>query len=331
MWLDRTVVRTSLLVAAGGGVLVAAWLVLERNDAAKPPQKTPASELSCQQHLDSARRAMTRSKLDADIEVRELEQLAQAVASKRCRDDAEALIDGRARWYHREAETDPVKLGRAERLYDAYLVAFRDGPHFAEDQYYRAEVAWTRAETESNPQLQRDRWERAAVWFGKVVATRNVEAKLLKEAAYAAVRAWHNTVANDEEPTDDNMTLLAIPPARQALIGAFRDYRAIASDDEAVGMMFLEANMLRHYGHFDEALPLFVDILDHHREHETAEYAANLMLDTYNRLGRYPELVALARHLMSDRHFLADKPELAANVAMIDRAARIRHAHAGEP
>jgi len=60
----------------------------------------------------------------------------------------------------------------------------------------------------------------------------------------------------------------------RSLIAAMHAYRAIAADDEAVAMIFIEGNLLRRYGHPDEALPLFRDIVDNHPEHEVAEYAA---------------------------------------------------------
>jgi hypothetical protein len=91
-------------------------------------------------------------------------------------------------------------------------------------------------------------------------------------------------------------------------------------------MEFLEGSMLRRHGRQDEALPLFLDILDHHRDHETAEYAAHLALDSYDQLGRRDDMLALARKLAADPKFLAGKPDLAAILARIDHAARGPHA-----
>ncbi len=62
-------------------------------------------------------------------------------------------------------------------------------------------------------------------------------------------------------------------------------------------MKFLKANIYRRYNHFDEAIPIFQDILDHHRQHETAEYSANLLLDTYNRMNKIQDMVALTDKL----------------------------------
>jgi tetratricopeptide (TPR) repeat protein len=76
-------------------------------------------------------------------------------------------------------------------------------------------------------------------------------------------------------------------------------------------MKFLKANIYRRYNHFDKALPIFHDILDKHRFHETAEYSANLLLDSYNRAQRYDDMLALADKLEGDKKFLEGKEELA--------------------
>lgn len=74
----------------------------------------------------------------------------------------------------------------------------------------------------------------------------------------------------------------------------------------------------------------FLEILAKHRKHETAEYAAHLLLDTYNRLAKYDELVALAERLRADTQFLADKPDLAELVKRI-REQSLRKAKSAPP
>ena len=74
-----------------------------------------------------------------------------------------------------------------------------------------------------------------------------------------------------------------IPPREEKMLAAFDiyiNYIKDPKDDELVGMKFLKANIYRRYNHFDKAIPLFMDILDKHRSHESAEYSANLLLDT---------------------------------------------------
>src|SRR3954447_3321484 len=104
-----------------------------------------------------------------------------------------------------------------------------------------------------------------------------------------------------------------MPPREQKMLDGFDiyiNYIRDPKDDELVGMKFMKANIYRRYGHYDEALPIFQDILDHHRQHETAEYSANLLLDSYNRTQKYDELVALADKLDGDKAFLEGKDDL---------------------
>jgi len=64
-------------------------------------------------------------------------------------------------------------------------------------------------------------------------------------------------------------------------------------------MKFLKRTSIAATNHFDEASPLFMDILEHHTQHETAEFSANLLLDTYNRLQKYDEMLTLVDKLDS--------------------------------
>jgi len=123
------------------------------------------------------------------------------------------------------------------------------------------------------------------------------------------------------EPSRCQLTATPVATSREGtLLDALATVRSLGTSDD-VAMTFLEANMLRRSGNFDDALTLFLDILDHHMDHETAEYAADLALDCYQSLGRRAERTALARRLLKNRHFLRGKSELAAKAA---RAAYVR-------
>jgi tetratricopeptide (TPR) repeat protein len=260
--------------------------------------------------------------------------LPQAEAQE-CHDNAAAMSGELARAYHSEsAKTkNPETLAYAEKLYKVYLDVFTDAEDYAQTQYFYAELQWSRAESEKNPRLQTELWENAAVSFTDVVKTGKVEPKLMKEAAYAAVLGWKNALNVDPrvraqaDKTDDvNKDYdkvpppKPIPPREEKMLAAFDiyiNYIKDPKDDELVGMKFLKANIYRRYNHFDQAMPIFLDILDHHRQHETAEYSANLLLDTYNRMQRYDDMLALADKLEGDKKFLEGKEELAEVLAKI--------------
>jgi tetratricopeptide (TPR) repeat protein len=102
-----------------------------------------------------------------------------------------------------------------------------------------------------------------------------------------------------------------------AAFDIYINYIKDPKDDELVGMKFLKANIYRRYNHFDQAIPLFLDIIEKHREHETAEYSANLLLDTYNRTQNYDGMLALAEKLGKDQKFLDGKDDLKQTLATI--------------
>jgi hypothetical protein len=67
-------------------------------------------------------------------------------------------------------------------------------------------------------------------------------------------------------------------------------------------------------------------VLVKHRKHEAAELAAQLMLDAYNRLHRYDEMLALAKQLGDDKAFLESKPELAEVIVRLQHQALVKRA-----
>lgn len=256
-----------------------------------------------------------------------------AVEAQECHDNAAAMSGELARAYHSEsAKTrNPETLAYADKLYRVYLDVFPDAADYAQTEYFYAELLWTRAEMEKNARLQTELWENAAVAFTDVVKTRKVEPKLIKESAYASVLAWKNALnvdprvkqqVADEDPqqADKEVAKQEIPAREKKMLAAFDiyiNYIKDPKDDELVGMKFMKANIYRRYGHYEEAIPIFQDIIDHHRQHETAEYSANLLLDTYNRQKRYDDLVALADKLENDKKFLEGKEDLQARLLQI--------------
>ncbi len=255
--------------------------------------------------------------------------------AQECHDNAAAMSGELARAYHSEsAKTkNSETLAYAEKLYKVYLDVFPDAPDYAQTQYFYAELIWSRAENEKNARLQTELWENAAVAFTDVVKIGKVEPKLVKEAAYAAVLGWKNAlnvdprVKNQADKVEDiNKDYDKVPPAKpippreEKMLAAFDiyiNYIKDPKDDELVGMKFLKANIYRRYNQFDKAIPLFEDILAKHRQHETAEYAANLLLDTYNRMQRYDEMLVLVDKLDGDKKFLEGKEELTSTMAKI--------------
>jgi tetratricopeptide (TPR) repeat protein len=256
--------------------------------------------------------------------------LPQAEAQE-CHDNAAAMSGELARAYHSEsAKTkNPETLAYAEKLYKVYLQVFPDAQDFADTEYFYAELLWSRAETEKNARLQTELWEDAATAFTDVVKHGKVDARRMKEAAYAAVLGWKNAlnvdprakqVADMDNPTDKDAQPKPIPEREQKMLAAFDiyiNYIKDPKDDDLVAMKFVKANTYRRYNHYDEAIPIFLDILDHHKQHETAEFAANLLLDIYNNQQRYDDMLALVDKLDGDARFLEGKDDLRTTLARL--------------
>jgi len=250
-----------------------------------------------------------------------------APEAQECHDNAAAMSGELARMYHSEAARtkNAETLGYAERLYHVYLDGFPDARDYAETAFYYADLLWARAEAEPTPRLKPERWESAGTAFSALLATGKLDAKRTKEAAYAAALAYMRALQMDPRPSmgrladaDHEYTEIPakvpLPPREQKVLDAFAQYLRYVkdkNDEERIGMMFMSATTLRRYHHYDKAIPIFEDLLANHRTHETAEFAANLLLDSYNRIRAYDKMLALAGQLRRDKAFLEGKTELA--------------------
>jgi tetratricopeptide (TPR) repeat protein len=204
-----------------------------------------------------------------------------------------------------------------------------------------AEQLWSAAAAETNVRAATDAWDKAAASFLAIVDAGKLPAPVQKECAYAAMLAVKNAMSVDPRVRSTDADKASwdrapapkpIPEREQRFIRIAEAYWKLdASSDDAVDMRFLHANILRRYEHLDEAITILRDILDHHRDHEVAEYSANLALDSYNRLQRHDELVALADALRTDAAFMAKFPDTAELVRKIHvQSQSMRAGHCSE-
>ncbi|MGE0548616.1 MAG: hypothetical protein AB7O24_16935 [Kofleriaceae bacterium] len=182
-----------------------------------------------------------------------------------------------------------------------------------------AERAWTNAEQERDPTRQVEGWERSAAAFGDVVEHENLDPKAMSEAARAAVLSWRNAIA-----MSGNASTAQSGERTRAIIAAYDAYITHAidpTDPQVIGVKFLKAQLYHRRRQLDLAVPLLREILDHHRQHESAEPAAQLLLDCYNQLGQHDHMLALVDELARDDSFLAGKPELQATIRALQTQA----------
>jgi tetratricopeptide (TPR) repeat protein len=211
--------------------------------------------------------------------------------------------------WHKEAQrtknADTYQL--AGMVYKEFLSHFSQEKDTPEITFYYGEILW-----------QMQAWKDAAETYTKVVQL-DPKGKYVKDAAYAAVLAWKNAlniddsgegVDKDKQKEKDVTKPRPIPEYQKKMIEAFDTYIKYVPDaPELVKIKYRKARVFYDYNHFDEAIKLFADIVDHHTTDELAIYSANLLLDSLNILKRYKELLATVEKylvnpiLMKDQEF----------------------------
>ncbi|HPH66670.1 MAG TPA: hypothetical protein PLF40_13025, partial [Kofleriaceae bacterium] len=200
-------------------------------------------------------------------------------------------------------------------------------------QLAEAQATLGRAAAEKDTARQGDAWLQAAVQFGAIVPRKDISDGQRCDAVFNMLVAFRNSenvvVRSAKEvgridDANDEPKPQAIPERNQQGIGLVDTYLGAVpchKADTTAEMLFFKANTLRRFAHNREAIPLYLEIVDKHRQHEVAEYAVNLLLDLYNRTQQYDDLIALAARISSDTAFLAKKDELRARLAMINNVA----------
>jgi TolA-binding protein len=194
--------------------------------------------------------------------------------------------------WHKEAQKtkNPDTYQLTKYVYKIYLDHFPREKGSLDMAFYYGEVLWV---TES--------WKEAAEQYTKVVEM-DPKGKYVKEAAYAAVLAWKNYLnisdtgegIQDKGKLDDkSLKPKPIPEYQQKMIAAFDTYiKYVPDSDMLVKIKYRKARIFYEYNQFEQAVPLFKDIVDHHGKDELAVYSANLMLDALNAQGKTKEVIA---------------------------------------
>ncbi len=178
-------------------------------------------------------------------------------------------------------------LKLAEDLYSHYLEVFPTAKPNAEVNYvffmrfYLAEV-----------QYEVENFAEAAKNYEKVlVLNPTPKDKKEKEMVMAAVE---NTVYSYREMVSDldrksppeisGTTPKPIPELKRTLCSAAQRYVQHFGNtgENVVGMRYMCGRIYYEYNHFEQAAPVFNDIVANHPTHENACYSANLVLDMYN-------------------------------------------------
>jgi tetratricopeptide (TPR) repeat protein len=158
-------------------------------------------------------------------------------------------------------------------------------------------------------------WKEAAETYTHVVEL-DPKGKYVKESAYAAVLAWKNALnisdsgdsVDKDKAGQKDLKPRDIPEYQKKMIGAFDTYIKYVPDaPELVKIKYRKARVFYDYNHFEEAIKLFSDIVDHHVNDELAIYSANLLLDCLNILKHYKELLATVEKYLANPVLMKDQ------------------------
>jgi tetratricopeptide (TPR) repeat protein len=218
--------------------------------------------------------------------VKELERLAALgdarPADRTCKEPLGAYLRELAPLWHKEAQTTGQRAyyELAHALYRLYAARFSDEPQALAMTFYDAELLY-----------KLERHCEAAPLYGEVVRRDpSAKAKWLHEAAWAAVLSWRSCLGIEDVPRltegpptgPDAFAPRPIPEPWRKMFLAFDNYaRYLPDGAELPTVIYKKARALYELNRFDEAIPLFRELVDRWPQSELAVYAADLLFDCY--------------------------------------------------
>ncbi len=218
---------------------------------------------------------------------------------------------------YRKTRDEPV-AGLAADVYEYYLSIFPDTFHAYEMRFFFAELLFALEKY----QRAGDEYSVIAVADAKAADEKKKPGKYFGDSLENSVLAY-DLVAKKFDETEkrapgDPKHRQAIPKQRQQLLDACLRYVKYAPRGEkAVEVSYKAANIYYRYNWFAEATDLFTRIALDHPKHEVAGYAANLVLDAYNLLGDWRNVLGWAKRFYGNRELIAAHPQLKDDLAKV--------------
>lgn len=244
-----------------------------------------------------------------------------------CRDNTVNTLRELATVWHKEAQktnnNDTYSL--AHYLYKEFLSRFPKEKDAYVMTFYYAELLFKLGSNGDNQKY----CEAGPIYTKVVEMDPQPNAKYLKESAYAAVISWKNCLSVEDSAQDlaesqaakrkegaqakDKENRFAeqkIPDRQLQMIKAFDTYiKYVPDSKELPTIKYRKARIFYEYNHFDEAIPLFEDLVAKHKESDLAIYSANLLLDclaikkNFQAIERYVEVFLNMPELTKDAEF----------------------------
>ncbi len=217
-----------------------------------------------------------------------------------------AVFHHRQAQIHREAgkvELAKAEYGKAATAYGAYLKRFPHDRQLYELTFYHAECLYY--------SLQ---FEDAAREYKKVRDSTE-DNKFLEDAAFSLILSYENAVKvaeatgklqpvpvkkSSERPPGEAPTPKPIPEIKLAAVEAADVYARLRPDSERVPkVLYKAAEVFYVYDHFDEARRRFRELIAHYPQGELAEFATNLIIESYLVEQNYAAVESFAREQLA--------------------------------
>jgi tetratricopeptide (TPR) repeat protein len=280
--------------------------------------------------------SMTGSRATPDT-VKELQRLAAVYdkvkaekglkkeALEECRDHTANTLRELATVWHKEAQktNDQGTYALAQYLYKEYLQKFPGEKDAYTMTYYYAELLFKLGSLGDNQKY----CEAGPIFTQVVEMDPKPDSKHLKESAYAAVISWKNCLSVEDSAEDvasarsdkrkegkgaskddgEKFAEQKIPDRQQQMLKAFDTYiKYVPDSKELPTIKYRKARIYYEYNHFDEAIPLFRDLADKHRDSDLAIYSANLLIDCLAIKKNFSEIKATAERYVEVAEFQKD-------------------------
>ncbi|MCX7943852.1 MAG: tetratricopeptide repeat protein [Deltaproteobacteria bacterium] len=218
----------------------------------------------------------------------------------------EALLRKLATTYHNEAKkTGSEKtFFMAHELYGDYLELFPNAKDAYTLNFYYAELLY-----------KLKKWESAGDAYLKVVKM-DPKGDLNLDAIHSAIVAYKNAAKGIKLPSAKIKTPVEIPPLQKKRIDAMQKYVGILSQDkkppkladdkwnehkERLPDITYEIGYLFYsYNYFKEANRMFAEVALKYPDSKVAEYAVNLILDSFNLAQNWAELNRWTREFLKN-------------------------------
>lgn len=245
---------------------------------------------------------------------------------------AERYLSNLAVNWHNEAKKtrDENTFYLTNEVYGDYLSVFPDAAKSYDLRFFYAELL--------NDNLQK--YDRAAEEYSRVLLVDILKVdppkgsdgrpqrpaakagRWMQNAAYNAILAYDEVVKKFEEREGppqrvEGKSALVIPAPKKNLLVACERYIRYVRAEKLVEVMYKAANIYYRYNLFESAVKLFGQIALEHPQVDLAEYAVNLILDSYNLQNNLEKVLEWARRFHASEPLLKAHPKLREDLAKV--------------